>query len=1015
MKMRLFLIVLVTTALRGDVLYVSQEGDGSTGESWATAYQSLQEALDVVESNTTVYVAGGVWTVAPIGSDNDDSTMFRLQNASGVMVRGGYEGATDLLPQDHPGAWNPELWPTVLSSASEEARVMTLLGVTDVVLAGFTICNGMLKPSTRVNRYGGGVYMTGCEGVVIDGCVITNNYVGTHVPYGGGVSVVGSSAIITNCLIADNFSGGVGWNTTGQGGGVYVSAGSEVLVTRSQLLRNKAHGTASGNGSGGGVYVAANGKLTLRESVVACNETTRTYPVQQGLGAGVANYGKLDVRNSVIVANKSQSLHSDGVLIGGGEAVLVNVTIADNYSVGVRYMAGMLAITNAIIWGHDADLYDLPTDIAGNLPGLWYSCVGAGVNMGVQGCITMEPGFTDDGFYHLQSAEGCYKGGYFSGGVWGVTETTSSLLDRGDPGADYILEPLPNGGRVNMGAYGNTAVASLTPDIVVVPAVITNSGAALWGHRGAFLEGEVINDGGHLPDLFFDYWLTGSVESNTFALGPGGGFVSVPLKGLMPGVAYSYQMRAVNLGGETISTVAEFSTLPLGADIYVSTQGSNTAGRDWTSAYTNLHEALAVIEAGDSLYLAGQEFRGKPSFGTLGVYTLENLRDITIRGGYEADLAKMDLPGAQDSEQWPTTLARAGEVAYARVFYIDSVVNLTIESVTIRDGLLTSALQSPQGAGIYFTKCEGVILCNCKVAGNTASIYSSSGGGIYLNASELVINGCEFTGNSVKSSNNDKVYGGGVCVDKNSTAMVVGSYFNSNLAQGGANGSAYGGALYVAAGGKLTIGESLLTKNTSKRGYAATYGFGGAVASSGELWIRNTIITENQSDATNPHSDGVYVGGGVARIDNATIVDNKAVGIYYGGGVIGVTNSIVCGHGEDLVGFPVNESGHTEYVGYSLFDIPAEMEGVNGCIAGDPGFVDRTNGDYRLLNSHGGGEPEKTSRAVDAGVNCEWMQGAVDFGGKPRVRQGLSGGGVRRVDIGAHEADPPYGTVLVIK
>jgi hypothetical protein len=34
--------------------------------------------------------------------------------------------------------------------------------------------------------------------------------------------------------------------------------------------------------------------------------------------------------------------------------------------------------------------------------------------------------------------------------------------DRGDPADDYALEPVPNGGRINMGAYGNTPFAELS-------------------------------------------------------------------------------------------------------------------------------------------------------------------------------------------------------------------------------------------------------------------------------------------------------------------------------------------------------------------------------------------------------------------------------------------------------------------------------------------------------------------------------------------------------------------------
>ena len=39
---------------------------------------------------------------------------------------------------------------------------------------------------------------------------------------------------------------------------------------------------------------------------------------------------------------------------------------------------------------------------------------------------------------------------------------TSPCIDAGDPASDYALEPDGNGGRINLGRYGNTPEASCT-------------------------------------------------------------------------------------------------------------------------------------------------------------------------------------------------------------------------------------------------------------------------------------------------------------------------------------------------------------------------------------------------------------------------------------------------------------------------------------------------------------------------------------------------------------------------
>ena len=61
----------------------------------------------------------------------------------------------------------------------------------------------------------------------------------------------------------------------------------------------------------------------------------------------------------------------------------------------------------------------------------------------------------------------------FSGGIDGGADDDFHLLpnspaiDAGDPAADVSLEPKPNGGRLNLGNYGNTAEATISPAQVV--------------------------------------------------------------------------------------------------------------------------------------------------------------------------------------------------------------------------------------------------------------------------------------------------------------------------------------------------------------------------------------------------------------------------------------------------------------------------------------------------------------------------------------------------------------------
>ncbi len=52
---------------------------------------------------------------------------------------------------------------------------------------------------------------------------------------------------------------------------------------------------------------------------------------------------------------------------------------------------------------------------------------------------------------------------------------TSPCIDAGDPNSPVGDEPQPNGGRINMGAYGGTAEASKSSGGLVA--------AVEWGYR----------------------------------------------------------------------------------------------------------------------------------------------------------------------------------------------------------------------------------------------------------------------------------------------------------------------------------------------------------------------------------------------------------------------------------------------------------------------------------------------------------------------------------------------------
>jgi len=139
-----------------------------------------------------------------------------------------------------------------------------------------------------------------------------------------------------------------------------------------------------------------------------------------------------------------------GIFALFADPTINNVTVVGNDNGVIADNAGPL-ITNSIFWNNsNGDLFGCTAQ---------YSCIeetGAGV-----GNISSDPLFADalNGDYHLKSRNGRWDP---VSETWATDDNTSPCIDAGDPVFGAMDEPDPCGGRINMGAYGGTAYASMT-------------------------------------------------------------------------------------------------------------------------------------------------------------------------------------------------------------------------------------------------------------------------------------------------------------------------------------------------------------------------------------------------------------------------------------------------------------------------------------------------------------------------------------------------------------------------
>ena len=175
------------------------------------------------------------------------------------------------------------------------------------------------------------------------------------------------------------------------------------------------------------------------------------------------------ISNCVVVDNKPGG-HLIAPAIIGCHGLVKNCTVVNNFVTGIMVLrGGTTTIENCIIYGNivrldnGATLNILYSDVEGGLDGIYREGYRT-VNWG-PGNIDADPCFvrlgdlfgTFEGDYHLKSQAGRWEP---SSQRWVKDANTSPCIDAGNPHSPIGLEPFPNGGRINMGAYGGTPEAS---------------------------------------------------------------------------------------------------------------------------------------------------------------------------------------------------------------------------------------------------------------------------------------------------------------------------------------------------------------------------------------------------------------------------------------------------------------------------------------------------------------------------------------------------------------------------
>lgn len=465
----------------GRILHVDDDGlapapgvvvDGSR----LRPFTNLQAAVNVASSGDTLRVADGVY----VGNVHVDGKVLKLQ--------GGYRGGDAAAYRaGRPGDFDARDVAghrAILSGAGNDA-VVTLKDAGESLLEGFTVTGGSGHWDGDRSE-GGGIYAEGGAPTLRDNIIEQNDARhGKDLARGGGVALADADAVVINNVIRHNVATrGAGVSSAGgrhvvldgnlvegnisvgdHGGGLFLS-GPDVRMRNNVVLGNEV-GRVLRFGWGGGVYAHTKGThLTMTGDVVRGN-------FAPGLGSGIFIDNEADalIRNARVFANECPERGGAALYVDGGEeegtgstVVVESSTLADNRCPRAEggngvYVEGWSKVTvkNSIVWGNAGkDFFVDPSS------SLTVTFTLSEEPFSGAGNLSEDPLFADPeaGDYHLRSVGGRFEPRSAS---WVVDTRTSPAVDRAEGTTPFDAEPIPNGGRADLGAYGNTAEASRSP------------------------------------------------------------------------------------------------------------------------------------------------------------------------------------------------------------------------------------------------------------------------------------------------------------------------------------------------------------------------------------------------------------------------------------------------------------------------------------------------------------------------------------------------------------------------
>ena len=436
----------------------SAVGDND-GSDWYNAFTSISDGFATLGGiRTNLWIAKGTYTLAAntIVSGNYD-------------ILGGFAG-TETSPGERATNTTGR---TVSTTVVRGGPFAVTLNANAGMLDNVTFTDFAVVPALR--RDGSGNF-------TLSHFTFTNNVAPSGSAGNQGlIRFVGGNVTMRRCTVSDNKS--AYWDLNDYG--IRVDGGTSLSVFDSDISRNR--GNTPWNARGAYSFgISFRGTTLLIERTRFSGNEICFHNAYGAAALYLAGSGSAVLRNCLFDGNRvaswtegNGSTHGSAVSVNMGNVLIANCTFAGNTSVtmaagegAVFVQGGAPVLKNNIFWAntrttsgvtHNADLYvNAGTAVLGY--NSFTSEDPLSVNTGntlPETTIFVDPLFVGNGDYHLQSKEGYWDD---ATSTWKKAKNNSPCIDAGDKADGYSFEPMPNGRRINLGAYGNTPYASKTQD-----------------------------------------------------------------------------------------------------------------------------------------------------------------------------------------------------------------------------------------------------------------------------------------------------------------------------------------------------------------------------------------------------------------------------------------------------------------------------------------------------------------------------------------------------------------------